>query len=546
MYFSRFFQGFFLFVALITSAVKAGEWQWSVPVDAEKHSRAFLWIPPDCRQVRAVVFSQHNMIEEGILQRPQFRETMKKLGFGEVFVAPNFDFPFDFNHGMGEKFEAMMKALAKESGYTELEFVPVVPMGHSASASLPWNFAAWNPGRTLAVLSVHGDAPLTPLTGSGRPNPDWGNRSIDGIPGLMVMGEYEWWEKRLTPAFDFVAKHPATPLAFLGDAGHGHFDYSDSLVSFLCLFLTKSAEARLPEKMPLNGPVALKPVDPKKGWRIDRWRKDQPPAAPAAPYEEYTGNPAEAFWCFDGEMAKREESIYAAVRGKKPQLLSVTAGDMPKVKGCGEPVDPPFIPLADGLSFKIKTDFMDVVPGEANNGNPARWAALPVGTPLGHAKGPIILSRITGPVVQVGADTFRIQFNRFSIPADRRVGDMWLLASHPGDEEYKSMLQQFAVHIPYMLKEGDDQKITFPEIPDQKQGIDFVKLEAVSDAKVPVYYYVREGPAEVEGDALKILPIPPRSRFPVKVTVVAWQWGRSTEPKLKSAEMVERTFNIIQ
>src|SRR5207249_2180064 len=34
----------------------------------------------------------------------------------------------------------------------------------------------------------------------------------------------------------------------------------------------------------------------------------------------------------------------------------------------------------------------------------------------------------------------------------------------------------------------------------------------------------------------------PGAKFPVKVTVVAWQWGRSTDPKIKTAERVERSF----
>lgn len=64
----------------------------------------------------------------------------------------------------------------------------------------------WNPGRTLAFESIHGDAPQTNLTGSGRPNPDRQSRTIDGVPGLMVMGEYECWEDRLKHAFDYVVK----------------------------------------------------------------------------------------------------------------------------------------------------------------------------------------------------------------------------------------------------------------------------------------------------------------------------------------------------
>jgi hypothetical protein len=55
---------------------------------------------------------------------------------------------------------------------------------------------------------------------------------------------------------------------------------------------------------------------------------------------------------------------------------------------------------------------------------------------------------------------------------------------------------------------------------------------------------VREGPAEVDGDTLKFTAIPPKAKFPVKVTVVAWQHGRSSEPKLKTAEPVAREFLI--
>lgn len=39
--------------------------------------------------------------------------------------------------------------------------------------------------------------------------------------------------------------------------------------------------------------------------------------------------------------------------------------------------------------------------------------------------------------------------------------------------------------------------------------------------------------------------IPPRAKFPIKVTVVAWQYGKSVEPKVQTAEAVERTFFIV-
>jgi hypothetical protein len=543
----------FIFILLAgTFSVRAAEYQWSVSVDSitlpnsSEHPRAFLWIPPDCKQVRGIVVGQNNMLEEGILQHPDFRRTLVQLGFAEIFIAPTFDTWQNTtnNDSTNKKFDALLKSLADESGYEELTFAPIIPIGHSAMASFPWNFAAWNPQRTLAILSVHGDAPQTDLVGNGRPNVNWGDRNINGIPGLMVMGEYEWWEKRLSPAFVFEEKYPATPVAFLCDAGNGHFNSSDELVDFLGIFLRKAAEERLPKNTPLGQPIKLKFIDPHDGWLIDRWHRDQPPSAPAAPYDKYTGNHAETFWCFDKEMARATEKYYARQRGKLPQLADFVQD------GKTIPIDPKafelvrlkFPPLDATLTFHLQGTFLEMVPP----GNPQTWTGLTNGTPIGHAPDdvPVGLSRITGPVEQLSPDTFAIRFNRLSMPFDRRMGDIWLVAKNPGDAKYKSAVEQALMKIPFRLSEGAEQKITFPKIPDQKAGTKSVKLNATSDAGVPVYYYVREGPAEIRDEVLKFTKIPPRAKFPVKVTVVAWQYGRTIEPKLKSAEPVVQEFFI--
>jgi hypothetical protein len=50
----------------------------------------------------------------------------------------------------------------------------------------------------------------------------------------------------------------------------------------------------------------------------------------------------------------------------------------------------------------------------------------------------------------------------------------------------------------------------------------------------------------VAGDILRLTAIPPRATFPVKVTVVAWQYGRTSEPQLKTADPVEQSFLIVK
>jgi hypothetical protein len=529
--------GVMLGVASGKSAPAQAEWQWSVPVE---NGFAFLWIPPGCERVRAVMFGQHNMLEEGIMEHPVMREELAKQGIAEVWVAPRFDTVFRFDQGAGEKFDALMRTLATTSGYDELATRPVVPIGHSACASFPWNFAAWNPERTLAVLSIHGDAPQTNLTGSGMPNPDWGNRRIDGVPGLFVIGEYEWMEQRIAPGLAFRKKFPKAPVAFLAEPGRGHFDASDELVAYLAKFIRKAVEARLPS----NGEAPLRLVDPSAGWLVPAWRLNQP-HRPPVPAANFAGDPSEAFWTFDEEMARATTTHYAEQVGKKPQLLGFEQeGRVVPQVDVHEQVRLKFLPENEALHFRLKGTFLDRV--EDVSKNLSRWTGLPAGSPLGHAaEGEIRIRRITGPVRELGDGLFELALNRTWSTTDKRNPDLWFYAEHPGDGDYKSAVQQAMMRLE-PNKQGKEQRIDFPPIADQPVGVKSLKLAAVSDADLPVKYYVREGPAVVDGDTLRFTELPPRSRFPVRVTVIAWQWGRGGESPVKTAQTVERTFLIVK
>ncbi|SFC66283.1 hypothetical protein [Spirosoma endophyticum] len=541
MWINKFFLGCLWMCLGFVCPSQAQVWQWSTAVQSDispetnDHPQAFLWIPESCKYVRGVVVGQHNMLEEGILEHANFRKKLTQLGFAEVWVTPAIDVPFDWvtsrsNNGAGAEFNDMMTRLAKISGYGELTMAPIVPMGHSALASYSWNFAAWNPGRTLAAISIHGDAPLTKLTGSGRPNPDWGSRTIEGVPGLMVMGEYEWWEDRLTPAFDYVAKHPNTPFSLLADAGRGHFDYSDELVDFLALYIEKAATYRLPDKPGSKDSVILKPVNLRNGWLMDRWRKDSLPTASSAPYGSYKGKKDVAVWCFDKEMADAAEAIYQKARGKKQQYLGFQqAGKLLNPTKTHANYQLQFLPDADGITFHLKSVFTD---------------SSRVQPTANHASTGISVDRICGPVKKLNDTTFQLSFYRMGFNNPKRSNDIWLLASANGDQIYKSMVQQADLRFPLTNKEGKPQTISFPPIPDQTIGINSLPLNATSDALLPVQYYVKEGPVIVQDNQLVFTRIPPRSKLPMKVTVVAWQYGTSVGAKVQSAMPVEHAFFI--
>ena len=534
---NKYFLVVLLSLFMQVAKVAAAPWQWSVEIkeliseETNAHPSAYLWIPENCKQVRAVIIGQHNMTEETIFEHSEFRKNMGKLGIAEIWITPGIDQRWDVTKGTQQIFETMMKNLSEISGYAELEFAPVIPIGHSAMATYPWNFAAWNPERTLAVLSIHGDSPRTHLTGYGRANLDWGTRTIEGIPSLMVMGEDEWWEDRLITSFDYRREYPNAPLSFLADAGHGHFDISDELIDYLSLFLKKTVEYRLPEHSSLDAPIQLIPVEAKNGWLADRWRKNEKPTAEAASYDKYKGDKNHAFWYFDKEMADATEKYYANERGKTEQYIGfeqkgklITFNPKSHVR-----MSPSFQPEADGVTFHLKAVYTDTLRNEYSKE---------------HSTHPIRMSRICGPVEVVNDTTFTVRFYRMGLDNPKRTGGICLMASVKQDHKYRSAVQQVEIRIPYRNKEGISQRIIFPKLSDVKASVKKISLNGTADSGLPVYYYVKEGPAEIKGDKLVLTKIPPRAKFPVKVTVVAWQYGRSGEPKVQTAEAVEQSFYI--
>jgi hypothetical protein len=523
--------GIFLIVG---SIAHAQVWQWSVAVDSvlsaetNDHPRAYLWIPENCRQVQAVVFAQHNMIEEGMLEHTLFRKTMSELGIAEVWVTPGINMPFDFNQDAGEDFNRMMQLLAEVSGYSELITVPVIPLGHSAYASFPWNFAAWNPQRTLALLSIHGDAPQTNLTGYGKANVDWGKRNIDGVPALFIMGEYEWWEDRITPAFNYIAQHPKSVISLFGDAGHGHFDYSDEMIAYVCMFIKKAAQKRLPSSMSIHKPNILNNIKPEEGWLMDRWRKDSLPLASAAPYALYKGDRRVASWVFDKEMANATEKFYTEARNKQQQYIGfMQNANVIQPDKSHANYNLKFKPLADGVSFHLRAFFSDTTKLKA--------AEKFTNTPL-------LISRICGPVQKLNDTTFQLNFNRLGFNNTKRSFDIWLLAHNKGDETFKSAVQQLNMKVPSQNNDGVEQVILFDSIPNHLVTTKSINLNASSSAGLSVHFYVQVGPAFVEGSTLRLTKIPPRSKFPIPVTVVAWQYG--VAGKVKTAIPVKRLFFI--
>jgi hypothetical protein len=359
------------------------------------------------------------------------------------------------------------------------------------------------------------------------------------------MGEYEAANTWSGEGLKERKEHPLMPLSMLACPAEGHFAATQKKINYLAFYIKKAAQYRLPETYPQEGPPVLRRVDPSRtGWLMDKWRKDEMPAAPPAPVGKYTGDTARAFWFFDEETVKETEKYESSFRPMKADLLGyVQQGNIMPQRNTHLQVDLKFLPLADGTSFQLRGVFLDTVPGA--HPRTAEWTGLPAGSPIGHATAtvPVSIDRICGPFQKINDTTFQLALEK-GLPPNPKNYTLVFAATHPGDATYKPAVQQAQMIVPVGNTEGAAQQIDFPAIPSQRTGARFVLLKAVSSAKAPVSYYVLEGPAVIKGNRLEFTRIPPKARYPVKITVVAWQYGSSQLPKLQTALPVARSFYL--
>lgn len=376
----------------------------------EDGKRAYIRLPRGCREVRAVLYCHQNMTEEVLFRSASFCRKMDTLGVAMAFIqqgSQNWDVTVKDGHGMTcqERFEQLMQDFAKGTEHPELATATVIPFGHSAQATFPWNFAAWNPERTLCILSYHGDAPRTNLCGYGRANVEWGRtRNIDGIPGLMIEGEYEWWEARVRPALAFRMMYPDSRISFLCDAGKGHFDLCEETQDYMARFIAK----------------ALKEPRPKNGVYFSCWQEDG----------TISDDPHDQFWYQDEEMVNLTKARYQETLGKQMQYVSA------RING-------QLLPYNAESHIKLQTtissDEFTIEPVFVNESRNTLSD--------NHADVRPRVVLISGAAIQTGEYSFRLDPDYFGFDPNRLWSGITLCIEADGNDTYKSSVQELNIQI---------------------------------------------------------------------------------------------------
>ncbi len=520
-----------LIVLLFVAAAPAAVFQYSVEVEGGKRpGAAFLWIPPEAKQVRGVILGGMTLMERPFAQDPVIRRAAASEGLAIVFLT----------RGLGRAdISKVLGALAARSGYAELAHAPLMFVGHSAGGPQAKGKAIKHADRCFGLLQYRGGGP-----GGGESLPA-------SVPALMMVGQFdefggrmrtregrEQWEGSREHMNAYRTAHPEAAACYVVEPGAGHFAWSDRNAKLAALWIAKAAVARIPEApVDADSPPKLKKIDAASGWLSDL-NVAQPDHDPAA-YAEYEGNKARTNWHFDKELADAVAAYHQGLTGRKDQFIRWKDGHW--VDAGARFFFTGITWVDDGATFKVHPLYAGTYPGQYKGRGPI-WARA--GEKVGNSGEPITVRGISGPVRSVGGHKLHMHYDALT-PAAARRQRATFMAYSAGNDEYRH-----TEHVGMLprgfkgLRRGKDQTITFPAPGKLSVGGEGVELKATSDAGLPVNYYVAYGPAKVADGKLLPAEVPARAAFPIEVKVVAWQFGSGVEPKVKTAEPVERTTTL--
>ena len=502
----------------------------------------YLWIPPTCKRVKGIVVMGDNVPEQGLGGHPAIRQVCTEQDLAILFTSPSFRLSA-VNHADQRILNDAQKAkyniaflqdilneLAKQSGYAEISTAPWFPIGESMSLQIVNQLTQYAPERCIAGIWVK-DGP-------------WGN-ATPSVPVMGACGSGAEWDFPKHDVFNFwrekatndlqgcVAKRtamPDWPGSLLIEAGSAHFSCTEAMVQIIARYIRAAVVARCAT----DGSPVLRPVDLKRGYVAGLPVPGSMPVKPKA-YADCTPVERNLPWYFDKDLAQAAYDL-ANVNWNAQTQVPVFVDESGKVIPFNKRGITDFTPVLepDGITFTAKATFLDQLPNDFVKG----------GSPLTHVAGEPTVEWLRGPIIPLGNNRFQLALDR-SASTTGNEQRSFLRVIHPGDASYHLSVAPLSVHI-LINKTGKPQTISFAEIPNQSVATKEILLHATSDAGLPVRFFVKAGPAEIHGDKLVFTPIPVKSRLPVTVTVVAWQWGRAAEPAIQTAAMVERTFQLIK
>jgi len=501
------------------------------------YSDDYLWIPPNCKRVRGILVFAQNVPEEWLAGLTVIREACKESNMAIMFGCRSQRLMSSLLGKKGEKstldrpkyqmiyLQQILDTLAEVSGYKELSTVPILPLGESMSLLLVYDLTNFAPDRCMAGILIKDanvgstNSPTAPILGTKGTGDEWSQQDYD---------VNEHWKVQSTETAKLVQEKrksiPEWPGSLFIEAGSAHFSCTYPMAEYFAKYIKAVAKARLNP----NGSDKLLPVDLNKGYVAGLPVPNCQPLKPKV-YKDCTPEEKNNPWYFTKELADAayDEAANTDWNSKTAVGAFVDNNNVPipfEKSGITKIAKPVF--ESDGLTLKLNPIFLDSLPANFKyNG----------GTAISHPNTKPYCGWLSGWLNP-------LDDNRFQISLNRTYGYMgnFMLLSYPGGNGYRQTTSPLSLTIdPH--KTGTEQHIDFDTIVDMSIKKKSITLHAKASSGLPVKYFVKAGPAIIEGDKLIFTSIPAKSKLPIKVTVVAWQWGNES---VQTAPLVEREFNL--
>ncbi len=506
---------------------------------SKTNATLYLWIPENCKKLRGLVIMCSNVPEHMLVGHAAIRKACEANDLGIIWSTPSFmnirkstrdgktlNMALEYKTTV-DFLQKMLNGLAENSGYTEVATVPWLPMGESGHLLMVDALVEQSPERCIAGIFIKNnhlppknrEVPTLVAFGTAQ---EWGQDKIDiRIRWNDVKSAYEGI---LTQR----KQNPNWPLSYIIDGSSGHFDCSEKLALYFANYIDLIAKARLSD----DGSPKLKSLNLNKGFLADMpvtGHENHPVVA----YPQASPDALVWPWFLDKKSAEEAQS-YARINWKASTQIPAFVNDSAKIA--------PFIFNGiskltpsdlgdDGITFTVKPTLLDRIPANFSVG---------AGEKLAKTNEAPVLEWVCGQFKPIGNNNFRISLDRMYPNTTSYLG-----VRQQGNDSIRSIFQPCGLTLP-KNNSGKPQKISFEKIQDVVVGTKSIQFIATSDSGLPVEFYVVSGPAIIENKRLNFTKIPSNAKFPVAVTVAAWQWGRSMEPKIKMAEIVKQTFFLVQ
>ncbi len=502
-------------------------------------STLYLWIPENCKKLRGLLILCTNVPEHMLVGHAAIRKACENNDLGIIWSTPSFmNFRKTVKDGktlnMAMEYKTtvsflqqMLNGLAENSGYAEVATVPWLPMGESGHLLMVDALMEYSPERCIAGVFIKNNhlpptnRTIPTLVAFGTAQ-EWGQDAVD------IRTRWNDVDKAYESILTQRKKNPQWPLSYVIDGSSGHFDCSEKLVNYFANYIQLVTKARLSN----DGSNTLKPIDINSGFLAD---------IPIPNHEKnvvtnYTNASSTATtwpWFFDKESALEAQS-FAAINWKAATQIPAFLNDSGFVAPFVFNGISKIIPSdwgEDGMTFTVKPILLDKIPDNFKMG---------AGEKLAKAAHTPVIEWVCGQYKPIGNNKFRVYLDRSWPNTANYIG-----VRQQGNDSIRSIFQPAGLTLT-KNNSGKPQKITFDKIADVQVGTKSIQLKAVADSDLPVEFYVLAGPAIIENGKVVFTKIPPSTKYPVKVTVVAYQWGKSTEPKVQMAPFVEQSFYIIR